>query len=423
MYEIFGSEEQTSENKQKEQLQLLLIVGIAGIGYYFFFFLPEQRNSAKKEIEEAFNANSPVATADLDNNLWKGFKSWQERLNRLYLPTQISKFSENMIEAIEMRKKELEEKKFRSIQEAKENAIKSIKEFAKKEIKATPSFEKEVKKFHKRINSASESDNIPSIVDEANQVSENTFARKSSGLTFLKECMGSDNYKKNESHNLWIIATNHLSEIDEAVYQPGRLANRLCFSWTIGKFKEYCSDAGIINDFPQHWTDNNSLSEEEFNIIHFEESFLGRKIKGGSVENAVSFWDMFINNEENKKNLNEEKEIKEENGKEEEIIKKKGIPLGEFLQFFWQKFDSGELWDKDFDGKFTNPREPKIQDIIVQASNHISNSLDARLKELNDNVDKVIEEMQVANNVFGENFNNAVEQITGLLSEIGNNMK
>jgi len=68
------------------------------------------------------------------------------------------------------------------------------------------------------------------FIDEANQVSENTFARKSSGLTFLKECMGSDNYKKNESHNLWIIATNHLSEIDEAIYQPGRLANQLNFS-------------------------------------------------------------------------------------------------------------------------------------------------------------------------------------------------
>jgi hypothetical protein len=40
------------------------------------------------------------------------------------------------------------------------------------------------------------------FIDEANQVSENTFARKSSGLTFLKECMGSDNYKANESHNL-----------------------------------------------------------------------------------------------------------------------------------------------------------------------------------------------------------------------------
>jgi gas vesicle protein len=60
--------------------------------------------------------------------------------------------------------------------------------------------------------------------------------------------------------------------------------------------------------------------------------------------------------------------------------------------------------------------------VVVQASNHISKTLDTRLKELNDNVDKAVEEIQVANNVFSENLNNAVEQITGLLSEIGNNM-
>ncbi|CAG8669624.1 3491_t:CDS:2, partial [Paraglomus brasilianum] len=144
------------------------------------------------------------------------------------------------------------------------------------------------------------------FIDEANQVSENTFARKSSGLTFLKECMGSDNYKKNESHNLWIIATNHLSEIDEAVYQP----------------------------------DNNSLSEED------------------------------NNNEDNKKIINEEKETSEEG---EETIKQK--------------------------------------DVVVQASNHISKALDTRLKELDKNITEIKEEVQIANNVFNENFNNAVEQI------------
>jgi hypothetical protein len=36
-------------------------------------------------------------------------------------------------------------------------------------------------------------------VDEADQISENSFAKESTGLTFLKECMGSDDYKKSES--------------------------------------------------------------------------------------------------------------------------------------------------------------------------------------------------------------------------------
>jgi len=72
-----------------------------------------------------------------------------------------------MKEAIETRKKEIEAGKAKNLEEARENAIKGIKEFAKKEIKAVPSFEKEIKKFYKRINSASENE-ISSIIDEAN---------------------------------------------------------------------------------------------------------------------------------------------------------------------------------------------------------------------------------------------------------------
>src|SRR5436190_201586 len=80
---MFGESIEKENDKQKEQMQYLVIMLLAGIGYYLFFFLPEQRNEAKKEI------------------------------------------------------------------------------------KAIPSFEKEIKKFYKRINSASEND-ISSIIDEAN---------------------------------------------------------------------------------------------------------------------------------------------------------------------------------------------------------------------------------------------------------------
>jgi len=70
------------------------------------------------------------------------------------------------------------------------------------------------------------------FIDEADQICTNNFDPpriSSSQLTFLKECMGSDN-KLEESKNLWIAATNHLDNVNVAVYQSGRLSNRLCFS-------------------------------------------------------------------------------------------------------------------------------------------------------------------------------------------------
>ena len=74
-----------------------------------------------------------------------------------------------MQEAIEVRKKEMEAGKAKNIKETRENAIKNVKKFAEKEIKAMPSFEKEIKKFYKRINVSSEND-ISSIIDEANKI-------------------------------------------------------------------------------------------------------------------------------------------------------------------------------------------------------------------------------------------------------------
>jgi len=57
------------ENKQKEQLQYLVIMLLVAAGYYLFFYLPEQRNETKREIEEVFQSNAPVTIADLDTNL------------------------------------------------------------------------------------------------------------------------------------------------------------------------------------------------------------------------------------------------------------------------------------------------------------------------------------------------------------------
>nr|CAG8495999.1 9080_t:CDS:2 [Entrophospora candida] len=83
--------------------------------------------------------------------------------------------------------------------------------------------------------------------------------------------------------------------------------------------------------------------------------------------------------------------------------------------------DSNQL--ESFEGKFINPREPKIRDTIIQSSNHISKTLDIRLKELEKSSSDILTEMKAFNDVFNKSFVDSIEQITGLLSEIGGNMK
>ncbi|CAG8800838.1 23627_t:CDS:2 [Gigaspora margarita] len=228
-------------------------------------------------------------------------------MDKLYSPNQINQFKESMIEAIETKKKEMEEKKFRSVEEAKKSAIEELKDSCTDEEKIQPTIKEIIEKYSRKINN-SEVNNIstllkkaneliveervkrqglhwkrkikkeeqrmnklnanapyainfpPSLwndlseeekqhekakelkldpkvdndfnfqrseggevryilfVDEADQISENSFSKESTGLTFLKECMGSDDYKNNET------------KIDPAAYRPGRLSNPLDFN-------------------------------------------------------------------------------------------------------------------------------------------------------------------------------------------------
>ena len=563
--------------EEQEQLKTLGLVLLTGIGYYLFFFLPEQRSDAKSQIEGVFRSNS-ITPTELDSNLWKGSKSWSEKLTKLYFPTQISKFSENMRQAIEIRKKEIEERSFRSIEEAKESAVKELKNYCSEEEKNWPTMKKIIEKYSKKIkrsetndiaslqteanelileervkkqglhwkrkvkkeekswidqellkikdkledswfkqqrdgakkanisasytihfpprlwdnlteeqkghekatelrlrdevhnyefndkitewydkvrndpvrgekDSQSQKDNnalfygtggtgksitseklayeadiyplvvvkgmaltpkLPDqkysiaiyekfiytiadinwtlidnfdfqrseggevryilFIDEADQISENSLTKESTGLTFLKECMGSDNYKENESWNLWIMATNHLKKIDEAVYRPGRLSNPLDFSWTLGDFMRYADKEGISRKFPIHWSKETTLNDEDnkwvnrFNIMNFKDEFL-------------PFWKKFIEK-------NPDAEYEPEGSKNGKKIK---IKWGEMFEFFWRLYDSNQL--KSFDGKFDNPRQPKIEEV-----------LGTRLKELSESVEELREKSQEAIN-------------------------
>ena len=200
------------------------------------------------------------------------------------------------------------------------------------------------------------------FIDEADQISENSFSRDSNGLIFLKEIMGSDNYKVNESWNLWIAATNHLEKIDRAVYRSGRLSNPLCFSWTLGDFMKYADKEGISRQFPSYWLKETVLSSEDnkwvnrFNVDYFNDKFL-------------LFWDRFI-----EKNPNAEYEPEGNGQSNRQNQKKIKIKWGEMFEFFWNLFDSKQL--ESFEGKFTNPRQPKIEEV-----------LGTRLKELSESVE------------------------------------
>jgi hypothetical protein len=271
---MFRESREEESNQQKEQMQHLVIMLLVGAGYYLFFFLPEKRNDAKKEIEETFRENLPVTATDLDSNLWKGFKTWQGKLDKLYLPSQISKFSENMREAIETRKKELEAKKFRSIKEARENAIKSIKEFAKMEIKKIPVFEKEIKKFYKRINGASEND-ISSITDEANMLITQQ-KNKRQRLHWLREPKNWADKKLEILKQDFDQAWNQLNGLVNPHNEPEKEPNKCNFAASY-----------TINFPPSLWND---LNEEEKKHDRVEELKLRDEVDSYTFNPKIDNW-------------------------------------------------------------------------------------------------------------------------------------
>jgi len=244
------------------------------------------------------------------------------------------------------------------------------------------------------------------FVDEADNVCSNTaMPTEYTRLIFLKSCMEGIN-KEAQSQNLWIFATNYLNLIDRPVYRPGRLSNPLDFSWTLGDFKYYCSKARITNQFPQHWQETDTLNDEEtkwvnrFNKMNFENDF-------------ISFWNKFIAYPDTQKQIAEEKEIDE---KGEEKITKKGIRIGEVLEFFWRLFDSKQL--HNFHGKYEKPQKPTVEELMPS----ITEAIDVRLKEINKQLQKINEDVSLRNSDFvseiNRNFLNLATILTDLAKKI-----
>jgi len=264
------------------------------------------------------------------------------------------------------------------------------------------------------------------FLDEADQVCANNFEKPkdaSTELTFLKECMGSDN-KSEESKNLWIAATNHLDSINIAIYQAGRLSNPLSFSWTLGDFIRYADDAGISSQFPQHWTEAKTLNDEDnkwvnrFNKIIFDKDFL-------------PFWNTFITNNPNAEYEPEKDDDQTNQQSSTSQPKKVKIKWGEFFEFFWRLYDSKQL--ESFEGKFENPREPKIEQTLAtmeqtmklttnKLSEDINKTLDARLNELNDTAKDIRREIQTGQDNMNRDFTRTMDRIGQYLADIGSNM-
>ena len=240
------------------------------------------------------------------------------------------------------------------------------------------------------------------FVDECDNVCTNTALNEYTKLIFLKTCMEGIN-KNAQSQNLWIFATNYLSLIDPPVYRPGRLSNPLDFSWTLGDFKEYCIEANIYDQWPSHWVKLNTLPDEDnqwvnrFNTMSFESDFL-------------PFWNDFIRHPDTLKELVEETETDEQGN---EIVTKKGIQLGEFLEFFWRLFDSKQL--HNFNGKFVKPNKPTMEELIPK----ITEAVDIRLKEIREQLIQIKEEINSKGNEYTSAFNIGNTSIIGMLEEIG----
>ncbi|CAI2185952.1 15961_t:CDS:2 [Funneliformis geosporum] len=185
------------------------------------------------------------------------------------------------------------------------------------------------------------------FVDECDQISNNSLIHDPNKLRFLKECLeGSDTSRKYEKE--------FKKYFDDASASP----------------EKYKLPSGFnIPPMPQRWRDNATLNEED-------------------------------NNNPDSQYETEEDEVNDEGEKTGNKMKI-DIEIGEFLKFFWQKKESGQLGS--YDGKFEPPSNPKVEDVldgrIPEMSNILaqsSNLLNQSLANLCEEVDALRQQMQLS---------------------------
>ena len=98
------------------------------------------------------------------------------------------------------------------------------------------------------------------------------------------------------------------------------------------------------------------------------------------------------------------------------------------FEFFWRLKDSSQL--EHYDGTFTNPRQPKIEQVVGEnlkltankISEDISKALDTRLNELNDTSKDIKDEIKTGQDNMSRSIDRIIDQICTRLTEIGENM-
>ena len=279
------------------------------------------------------------------------------------------------------------------------------------------------------------------FVDECDQISNNSLIHDSNRLRFLKELLeGSESSRKEETQNLWIFATNHLKDVESATYREGRLSNPLDFSWTWGEFLKYFDDASSnpekyklppgfnISPLPKRWREEATLNEEDnklvnkFNKFSFVGDFLGHDPDKPSKK---KFWELFITNNPDAQYETEEDETDDQGnptGQKEKIE----VEIGEFLQFFWQKKESGQL--SNYEGEFKSPRDPKVEEVldnnlpnlfeIARVSANFSNALTTGLENLTKEVESIRQHVQANMSSQNSSLQLEIQQLRQSLADL-----
>lgn len=223
------------------------------------------------------------------------------------------------------------------------------------------------------------------FVDEANQISNNSLIFQSNGLKFLKDCLeGVD--KDERSNNLWVFATNHLDQIEEAVYREGRLSNPLDFSWNWETFLKHAKKFNIFDELPERWKEKAYLKPDEnelvakFNIKSFQKDFLG---DDKQRPNRPKFWSLFIEKNPDACYIPEDKENEQEadadDSDNEEESKEISIEVGEFLEFFWYIKKKNM---SNYNGSFESVQKPTTEKILEAGLNNIAKVINVKLDEI-----------------------------------------